>query len=150
MHRKAVAAKPRTSAGFQMNWPLAIAMLALGIAIGAFAMYSKSGRNVQAKSGFDPALRGAQLASLYPQVYQVASQFICPCGTCNDGAEDCDCDMPNGAQEVRSFIYAQLMQGHLPPHIIEMVEQKYGHRKGSPVVPNVNKFKPKLEPIIPR
>lgn len=73
-------------------------------------------------------LRGEQLAKLYPAVYEVASQFNCPCGDCNDGIEVCDCDMVRGATEVRSFIY-QLLQVHKPPHVIEMVEEKYGHRK---------------------
>ncbi len=73
-------------------------------------------------------LRGEQLAKLYPAVYEVAAQFNCPCGDCNDGVEVCDCDMVRGATEVRTFIY-QLLQVHKPAHVIEMVEEKYGHRK---------------------
>ena len=125
-----------------MNWPALLAAVAFGILIGAFAMYSNSKKTPSAPSGFDPRLRGPQLASMFPQVYQVASQFNCPCGTCSDGLEVCDCDMPNGAVQVRQFIYDQLtMGGHLPPHVIEIVEQKWGHRKGTPT-PDFSKLKP--------
>jgi hypothetical protein len=50
--------------------------------------------------------------------------------------------MVRGATEVRSFIH-QLLQMHKPPHVIEMVEEKYGHRKsglGSSRPPEPLKF----------
>jgi hypothetical protein len=91
---------------------------------------------------FDPTLRGEQLAQLYPAVYEVASQFNCPCGDCYDGVEVCDCQMERGAAEVRSFIY-QLLQIHKPPHVIELVAEKYGHRKnGLPESLNFEKLMP--------
>jgi hypothetical protein len=42
--------------------------------------------------------------------------------------------MERGAAEIRLFIY-QLLQVHKPAHAIEMVAQKYGHRKDSVVAP---------------
>ncbi len=83
-------------------------------------------------SVFDPKMRGPELAAAFPEVYQVASEFICPCGTCvDDGLEICDCEMVKGASEARQFIFDNLSAGHHPPHVIEMVEAKYGHRKNS-------------------
>ncbi len=114
--------------------PLYIALVVAGIAAGVLSFYWLQTQEpatptaTAVAADFDPMLRGEQLAKLYPAVYEVASQFNCPCGDCNDGVEVCDCDMVRGATEVRSFIY-QLLQVHKPPHAIEMVEEKYGHRK---------------------
>ncbi|MCI0698708.1 zinc ribbon domain-containing protein [candidate division KSB1 bacterium] len=114
------------------RWPLYTALILAGIAIGVFSFYWLQSRETvtatAAATDFDPMLRGEQLAKLYPAVYEVAAQFNCPCGDCNDGVEVCDCDMVRGATEVRTFIY-QLLQVHKPAHVIEMVEEKYGHRK---------------------
>ncbi len=118
------------------RWPLYVALVVAGVAIGVLSLYwlqeRKIGAAAAAATDFDPTLRGEQLAKLYPAVYEVAAQFNCPCGACNDGVEVCDCDMERGAAEVRSFIY-QLLQIHQPAHAVELVAEKYGHRKsGSP------------------
>ncbi len=116
------------------RWPLYTALILAGIAIGILSFYwlqfreTATATAAATATGFDPMLRGEQLAKLYPAVYEVAAQFNCPCGDCNDGIEVCDCDMVRGATEVRTFIY-QHLQVHKPPHVIEMVEEKYGHRK---------------------
>ncbi len=62
-------------------------------------------------------------------VLDVAREFMCPCGNCNDPLDTCTCDHPKGAFEVKGFIAQQLAAGHLKPHIVEMVQQKYGGRK---------------------
>ncbi len=114
------------------NWPLLIAVLLGGVLASAVVMYVTRGKtqtNVAVGSGFDPKRRGPELATAFPEVYQVASEFTCPCGTCTDGLEVCDCEMLKGASEVRQFIYDNLSAGHHPPHVIEMVEAKYGYRK---------------------
>jgi hypothetical protein len=110
------------------NWPLYLTLVIAGVAIGALAFNWLQERKPAAPAHFDSTLRGEQLAKRYPQVYEVASQFNCPCGDCNDGVEVCDCEMERGAAEVRLFIY-QLLQVHQPAHAIEIVAQKYGHRK---------------------
>ncbi len=134
--------------------PLYVALVTAGVAFGALSFYLLQKRETTATTataaatGFDPMLRGEELARLYPAVYEVASQFNCPCGDCNDGVEVCDCDMVRGATEVRTFIY-QLLQVHKPPHVIAMVEEKYGHRKSgvtSSGVPEPLKFE-KLPPL---
>jgi hypothetical protein len=115
-----------------LNWPLLIGVLLGGVLIGAIVMYVGRGTTQTQASlanNFDPKLRGPQLATAFPEVYQVAAEFTCPCGTCTDGLEVCDCEMVKGASEVRQFIYDNLSAGHHPPHVIEMVEAKYGYRK---------------------
>ena len=120
------------------NWPLLIAVLLGGLLLGAGIMYATRDQSQPAPvatAGFDPTLRGAPLASAFPEVFQVAAEFICPCGTCTDGLEGCDCVMVKGASEVRRFIYENLQAGHRPPHVIEMVAAKYGYRKrGGPPI----------------
>ncbi len=127
-----------------MNWPVIAAALLIGVIIGAMTMYSRSGHSGNGAQAFDPRIRGPQLAAMFPMVYNVASQFNCPCGSCNDGLEICDCEMKNGASEVRAFIYAQLQSGHKPFHVAEMVEQRWGHRKGVPA-PDAGRLKEKLQ-----
>jgi zinc-ribbon domain len=129
--------------------PLYVALVVGGIAIGVLSFYwlqkqeTATATATAAANNFDPTLRGEQLAKLYPAVYEVAAQFDCPCGTCDDGVEVCDCDMERGAAEVRTFIY-QLLQVHEPPHAIKLVEEKYGHRKSG--APEALKFE-KLPPM---
>lgn len=113
------------------NWTLLAAVLLAGILLGAGVIYLSRDKtqSVAAMSRFDPKLRGTQLAAAFPEVYQVAAEFICPCGTCSDGLEVCDCEMPKGASEVRQLIFDNLSDGHRPPHVIEMVAARYGYRK---------------------
>lgn len=117
------------------NWILLAAVLISGVLLGAMVMYftkDESQQVARATQIFDPKLRGQELAALFPEVYQVAVEFICPCGTCtDDGLEVCDCEMVKGASEGRQFIYDNLTAGHHPPHVIEMVDAKYGYRKNN-------------------
>ncbi len=145
LHQRPPIARPvAAKSSPNTNWPLITAAVLVGVIIGAVAMYSRSGNTGRGVQAFDPHLRGPQLAATYPQVYEVAAQFNCPCGSCNDGLEVCDCEMKNGASEVRAFIYAQLQSGHKPFHVAEMVEQRWGHRKGAPI-PDANRLKEKLQ-----
>ncbi|MDZ7292617.1 MAG: zinc ribbon domain-containing protein [candidate division KSB1 bacterium] len=135
---KTQAARPR--------WPLYISLVSLGIALGIIAIHLLQKQKMSADAAvvnFDPTLRGEELARLYPAVYEVASHFICPCGTCSDGLEVCDCNMPRGAAEVRMLIY-QLLQVHEPEHAIDLIAAQYGHRKNS--APDSLKIEPLLPP----
>lgn len=117
-------------------WHFMAVLVALGIAVGAAGVYvlTKPQETPHNHSGFDPTLRGEALAAQYPKVYQVAAQFICPCGTCTDGLEVCDCGMINGSSQVRAEIY-DLLQTHEPPHAIELIAARYGHRKSDASLP---------------
>jgi len=113
------------------KWPFLLALVMAGIIVGGIGvnLVSNTQDTKSRADGFDPMLRGEALAAAYPEVYYVASQFTCPCGTCDDGLEVCDCQMPRGATEVRALIH-ELLQVHRPPHIIELIESQFGHRKG--------------------
>lgn len=116
------------------SWPLYAALLAAGVLLGAFVVYfvlNKKEPQVE-HTHFDGTLRGAALAQQYPAVYEVAAQFICPCGTCTDGLEVCDCGMPKGSTEVRTLIF-ELLQQHHVPHVIDLIEKQYGYRKDKPL-----------------
>jgi hypothetical protein len=63
------------------------------------------------------------------QVRQVAVNFKCACGGCGElPLAECQCDMPKGAVEEKSFIRTKLAAGYTVPEVIELVEQTYGHR----------------------
>jgi hypothetical protein len=117
-----------------------IALVAGGVLLGAVAVQWLTPKEPAphatqaaqaAPAHYDGTLRGEALAAQYPKVYQAASEFICPCGTCTDGLEVCDCVMPKGAAEVRTKIY-ELLQVHEVPHAIALIEAEYGYRKSNP------------------
>ena len=62
-------------------------------------------------------------------VIEIAKEFNCPCGKCDHRLDSCSCDHPNGALEIKNFIAKQLGQGPKKPHIMEMVQDKYGGLK---------------------
>jgi cytochrome c-type biogenesis protein CcmH/NrfF len=67
--------------------------------------------------------------SVEDQVLQVALNFKCACGGCGElPLAECQCDMPKGAVEEKSFIRTKLAEGYTVPEVIELVDQKYGHR----------------------
>jgi len=78
----------------------------------------------------------SQTASLTPsavleetKVQLVASEFECACGHCGKTAlMDCSCDRPHGALEEKGFIRMKLREGHSVEQVIQLLEQKYGHR----------------------
>lgn len=125
------------------SWHMMAALVLLGIVAGAGIVYflTKPQESAHNHASFDPSLRGEALAQRYPDVYQVASQFICPCGSCTDGLEVCDCDMTNGSFQVRAEIF-NLLQTHEPPHAIELIAARYGHRKSETSTPAMDWEKP--------
>ena len=67
--------------------------------------------------------------SVEDQVRQVAVNFKCACGGCGElPLAECQCDMPKGAVEEKSFIRTKLAEGFTVPEVIDLVDQKYGHR----------------------
>ena len=63
------------------------------------------------------------------QVRLVAINFKCACGGCGELLlAECECNMPRGAVEEKSFIRTKLIGGHTVPQVIELVNKKYGHR----------------------
>jgi len=63
--------------------------------------------------------------ALRADVIQVAEQFMCPCGDCNDNLAACDCNAPKGATEVKRFIQNGLADGKTPQQMTAAVAMKY-------------------------
>jgi cytochrome c-type biogenesis protein CcmH/NrfF len=76
-----------------------------------------------------PATTTLATNSVEDQVLQVALNFKCACGGCGElPLAQCQCDMPKGAVEEKSFIRTKLAEGYTVAEVIELVDQKYGHR----------------------
>ncbi|MBD3275267.1 MAG: hypothetical protein GF372_08150 [Candidatus Marinimicrobia bacterium] len=59
------------------------------------------------------------------QVQQVAGNFMCPCGECDDNLALCTCTAPNGSVDVKGFIQEGLAQGKSVEQMITAVQLKY-------------------------
>jgi cytochrome c-type biogenesis protein CcmH/NrfF len=67
--------------------------------------------------------------NLESQVKLVAANFRCACGQCGElFLIDCTCDMPRGAVEEKNYIRNQLLQGLTVDQVINLMDEKYGHR----------------------
>jgi cytochrome c-type biogenesis protein CcmH/NrfF len=88
--------------------------------------------SIQPATGQSPAVQAATSTaanSIEDQVRQVAVNFKCACGGCGElPLAECQCDMPKGAVEEKSFIRAKLAEGYTVPQVIELVDKKYGLR----------------------
>jgi len=63
------------------------------------------------------------------QVLAVAKNFKCACGGCGElPLATCECDMPMGAVEEKRFIREKLAEGLSTEQVIELLDEKYGHR----------------------
>ena len=61
------------------------------------------------------------------QVYDVASKFLCSCGSCNDN-ELASCSCPTAIEE-KTFIDDHLKRGVQQTEVIRHVNNRYGHIK---------------------
>lgn len=70
-----------------------------------------------------------RLASLTDRM-EIISHFVCTCGECEyDKLEDCDCDHPGGAREIKQFIDNAIEKNkHTPDEIIQLVDATYGNK----------------------
>ena len=120
------------------NWrgPVAIGVVSVAavLAVAFLVMsYSRSSsqRSLQAggaSSANQNTSAGAQIA-WSAEVQRIASKFNCPCEKCGVvRLDECTCDIPRGAVEVKSYIQS-LLNGKLSEQeIIQRVEERYGHR----------------------
>ena len=69
-----------------------------------------------------------QLAGAFDaRVQLVASRFKCACGGCGElPLAECECDMPQGAVEEKTFIRNQLEKGLTIDQVVKLVDEKYG------------------------
>ncbi|MFQ5750672.1 MAG: zinc-ribbon domain-containing protein [bacterium] len=120
------AQKPEpTKTGLPLSYGIGLVGIGILVGFAIFKYTSNPGMNsIQAVSNVQnsPKIQSAA-------VLDIAREFTCPCGTCSDPLDICDCDHKNGAVEVKSFIAQKLQEGHKKPHIIEMVQTTYGGQK---------------------
>jgi len=63
-------------------------------------------------------------------VQAIATNFNCPCGECGiTPLDECTCDAPRGAVEVKSYISDLLEQGMSKFEVVKLVEEQYGNRR---------------------
>ena len=63
------------------------------------------------------------------EVQLISSNFKCACGGCGElPLIECECDMPRGAKEEKAFMRRMLKEGLSVEQVIELVDQKYGHK----------------------
>jgi cytochrome c-type biogenesis protein CcmH/NrfF len=83
-------------------------------------------------TGQSPAVQAASSLgsnTLEEQIRQVALNFKCACGGCGElPLAECQCDMPRGAVEEKSFIRTKLNEGFTVPQVIELLDKEYGLR----------------------
>jgi cytochrome c-type biogenesis protein CcmH/NrfF len=108
-----------------MSYVLGLIVLGIGLGYAIFKFSSNSGGT----SAGTAANRPQALPIQSEAVLDIAAQFICPCGSCSDSLDECTCDAPRGAVEVKSFIAQKFQEGHKKPHIVEMVQERYGGLK---------------------
>lgn len=64
------------------------------------------------------------------EVQAIATNFNCPCGECGiTPLDECTCDAPRGAVEVKSYISELLDQGLSKFEVVKLVEEQYGNRR---------------------
>jgi len=63
------------------------------------------------------------------EVLAVAKNFKCACGGCGElPLVTCQCEMPKGSVEEKRFIREKLAEGFTVEQVIELLNEKYGHR----------------------
>ncbi len=93
--------------------------LVIGIIIANFDSDSGNGSTLAVSNGASSQVIQSSA------VLDIAKDFMCPCGSCSDPLDACQCDHDNGALEVKNFIAQKLQEGHKKPHIVEMLSQSY-------------------------
>lgn len=102
------------------------------VVVGAVLIYFAKSNNSAPQQSYTPTPSAtidlsAGNGALDNQVYQVASQFVCSCGSCpEEPLESCQCP---AAEKERQFIREALQKGTPVNAVVAMVEQTYGKRK---------------------
>ena len=111
------------------NYWMIVAIIAIFFSVGLvakitfFSNEAPSGSTVT----YETVPKGSD--SIERQIQQISSNFRCACGGCGElPLLECECDMPRGAQEEKGFMRRMLKEGLSVEQIIELVDQKYGHK----------------------
>ena len=111
------------------NYWIIVAIVAIVISAGlAFKIMSSTPEHISSQvQAYKP--RPAVGGVLQEQVQRIASEFKCACGGCGElPLIICDCDMPRGAMEEKAFIRKMLEEGFSVDRVIQLVDEKYGHK----------------------
>lgn len=111
------------------NYWIIVAVAAIVISAGlVFKIMSSAPERIASQvQAYQP--RPAVDGVLKEQVQRVASEFKCACGGCGElPLIICDCDMPKGAVEAKAFIRKMLEEGFSVERVIQLVDEKYGHK----------------------
>lgn len=136
--RRTRQAPPPSRGSFPSGY--AAAFVAVGAVLGflIFKLSSGPGTTQMVAGGSQRFQTTAPIpAALRAEVQEIASNFMCPCGGCNDALDVCTCDMKNGSVEVKGFIAQQLQAGVERSQIIANVNQRYGGLKTA-VAPKID------------
>jgi len=118
VHRKT---KPAEKDSRKTTIARSVVLVAVGVLLGIGIL----------KLSEDPPVTGSESSTAFPAslqspaVLEIAGEFDCFCGSCEDRLDVCTCEHDNGALEVKGFILQKLQEGHHKPHIIEMVKETY-------------------------
>ena len=111
------------------NYWMIVAIIAVFFSVGLVAKMTFF--STEAPSG-SPAIYEATskgMESFEREVQLISSNFKCACGGCGElPLIECTCDMPRGAQEEKGFMRRMLKEGLSVEKVIELVDQKYGHK----------------------
>jgi hypothetical protein len=122
------ANKSRKSSGAGINSFVGYAILAIFvIGITWFIAWSFSSSSRPRRVN-QPVAQSPAAGAWSDEVQAISANFICPCGTCSDRLDVCDCDEPGGAVEVKAYIKSLLEQGLTKFEVVAQVEERYGNR----------------------
>ena len=111
------------------NTWMIVAIIAIFFAVGLIAKITFFSNKAPSGSTitYETITKGSE--SLDRQVQLISSNFRCACGGCGElPLIECECDMPRGAQEEKGFMRRMLKEGLSVEEIIDLVDQKYGHK----------------------
>lgn len=114
--------RPSAGQGPTLSLKQGMVLLLFGLFFGYAFFYvaSDSGKDQAATA---PSKNKSTVTSV--AVNEIASEFMCPCGSCNDVLDQCTCEHENGAVEVKGFIAGKIAEGHKKPHIIQLVRDQF-------------------------
>lgn len=72
-----------------------------------------------------PANLAGRFGTSAVMLAEIAEGLKCACETCEHWLNECDCEHPAGALEVKALIRQKIGEGHKKPHILEMLFAKY-------------------------
>lgn len=127
--------QPAKKASRKLTAAQGAVLVGVGIFLGVMILKLSEGTPTSGTSSSAALQAGLQS----PAVLEIAGEFDCFCGSCDDRLDVCTCEHDNGALEVKGFILQKLQEGHHKPHIIEMVKETYGSgAMNFPVPPALN------------